>query len=149
MGGMDCNKVQVLEISEENGPSWTVSADLPAARHQAASCVHAGRIWLLGGFFGDDDDGDVADDPTASVSIYDASDGWTTGPALPRGMFDCRAVSRDGEIFIAGTCIEYRGCPARPHYEFCAFVYRNAWVEVVDLPGDDNADLAFQNLLLG
>ena len=60
-------------------------------------------------------------------------------------MFDCRAVSRDGEIFIAGTYIdEYTH-----YYEFCAFVYRNAWVEVVDLPGDDNADLAFQNLLLG
>ena len=145
ISGADCDKVQVLENTEENGPSWTVSADLPAARHQAASCVHAGRIWLLGGFFGVDDDGDVADDPTASVSIYDASDGWTTGPALPRGMFDCRAVSRDGEIFIAGTCFdEYTH-----YYEFCAFVYRNAWVEVVDLPGDDIADLEIQNLLLG
>ena len=77
MGGVDCNKLQVLEMSEENGFAWTVKADLPASRHSAASVVHEGRLWLIGG--------EIDDEPTASVIIYDiASDSWAVGPALPR-----------------------------------------------------------------
>ena len=39
MGGVECNKLQVLEMSEENEVSWTVKADLPSRRFDAASVV--------------------------------------------------------------------------------------------------------------
>merc|ERR1712185_53220 len=37
MGGVECNKLQVLEMSEENEFTWTVKADLPLKRWSAAS----------------------------------------------------------------------------------------------------------------
>ena len=40
MGGMGSNRLQVLEMTEENGLTWTVKADLPANRCAAASVVH-------------------------------------------------------------------------------------------------------------
>ena len=98
LGGVDCNKLQVLEMSEENGFAWTVKADLPASRHSAASVVHEGRLWLIGG--------EIDDEPTASVIIYDiASDSWAVGPALPRPIARGRAAELDGEIkFTDETC---------------------------------------------
>ena len=147
MGGDGCNKLQVLEWSEENGFSWTVKAELPDPRHQAASVVHDGQIWLLGGFVDD------ADDPITSVLIHDTTGGrgWITGPALPRGIFDGRAISRDGEIFIIGTGFVHGENGAG--YELCAFVYRNAgWVQV-DVPDaydrDDIHCREIHNLYLG
>ena len=98
MGGISCDKLQVLEWSEENGFSWTVKADLPAARGAAAGAVHDGRLWLIGG--------DIEFEPTASVIIYDIdSDSWAAGPALPRPINHGRAAELDGEIkFTAETC---------------------------------------------
>ena len=48
MGGVNSNKPQVL-MTEENGLSWSCKADLPAKRHDAASTVHEGEIWVVGG----------------------------------------------------------------------------------------------------
>ena len=76
MGGMDCDKLQVLEMSEENGFSWTVKADLPAARYDAGSLVHEGRLWLISG--------KIDWRPSNSVAIYDIdADSWGPGPELP------------------------------------------------------------------
>ena len=69
MGGYDSNKLQVLEMTEENGLSWSRKADLPAERCGAASCMHEGKIWVMGGL--------VNFQSSASVSIYDAEgDTW-------------------------------------------------------------------------
>ena len=105
MGGDDCNKLQVLEKSEENGFSWTVKAQLPANRHDAASVVRDGKIWVIGGF----GDGGLTD----SVTIYDPEhDSWGTGPALPfraSAVPGGRAVTHDGDIHLISD-IPHRVC---------------------------------------
>ena len=102
MGGMACNKLQVLEKSEENGFSWTVKAQLPANRHDAASVVRDGKIWVIGGF----GDGGLTD----SVTIYDPEhDSWGTGPALPSAVSGGRAVTHDGDIHLISD-IPHRVC---------------------------------------
>ena len=73
MGGWHCNKLQVLEMSEENEFSWTVKADLPAARRLAASVAHEGKLWLMGGLMTETED----------VAVYDPeNDTWAAGPPL-------------------------------------------------------------------
>ena len=58
MGGFDCNKLQVLEMSEENEFTWTVAQTCPRARYSAARprwrvglvCHRReSKIWLMGG----------------------------------------------------------------------------------------------------
>ena len=49
IGGWNCNRLQVLEMTEENGLSWSRKADLPARRHGASSAVLQGKIWVIGG----------------------------------------------------------------------------------------------------
>ena len=112
MGGRDSNKLQVLEMTEENGLAWTVKADLPANRNGAASVVHDGRIWVMGGCV-------AGEGPTASVLTYDAeADTWATGPSLPSPCANCRAATIDGGIHLND---------ARPQ----TFQYKNAaWSEV-------------------
>ena len=119
-------------MSEENGFSWTVEADLPGVRRGAASVIHDGQLWLMGGL---NEDGEE----TASVLIYDMNGGWVTGPALPRAIWGCRAISTDGEILISGASGE----------EYHAFAYRNtAWVEVTGTPSVGESS-EIQALLLG
>ena len=118
MGGWGCNKLQVLEMSEENGFSWTVKADLPAARFDAASAEVDGKVWLMGGR------GQAADgDGTDSVFIYDPDhDSWATGPPLPRVMCFSHAATHDGELYV----IDRNGG---------TFVRRGeAWVEQAGVP---------------
>ena len=105
MGGMGCNKLQVLEISEENEFSWTVKADLPAARWYAASAVVDGKLWLIGG-----EDADTAH--TDSICVYAPErDAWANGAPLPRAVAYGSATTHDGEVyFIArGVALVYRG----------------------------------------
>ena len=79
MGGFNSNKLQVLEMTEENGLSWSCKADLPAARRNAASAVHEGKIWVMGG--------EMDGEATASVCVYDPSDDtWAAAPPLPYGI---------------------------------------------------------------
>ena len=108
MGGGDM--LQVLEMSEENGPSWIVKADLPAARWGAASAVVDGKVWLIGG---EDQDRESTD----SVFIYDPEvDTWTTGPPLPFTVQSGCATMHNGELHLihrnwrdAGFVSIYRG----------------------------------------
>ena len=120
------DKLQELEMSEENGPSWIVKADLPAVREQAASAVVDGKLWLLGG---NDEDYQETD----SVFIYDPEgDTWTTGPQLPFTVGSGCATMHDGDVHLIsqhGTLI-YRG---------------SAWLWI---PGGQN-DPTGQSLLLG
>ena len=87
MGGIFCNKLQVLEMSEENEFVWTVKADLPDVRHGAASAVVNGKVWLIGG-----EDQDI--ESTDSVFIYDPEgDTWTTGPPPITHISGCPSSS--------------------------------------------------------
>ena len=110
MGGRHCDKLQVLEMSEENEFSWTVKAELPDERYQAASVVHEGKIWLIGGL--------TNWELNRSVLIYDIdADSWGTGRALPRAVKSQHATTHDGEVYVISTD--------------GAWVYRNAdWVRV-------------------
>ena len=119
MGGCACNKLQVLEMSEENEFSWSVKADLPAERLDAGSVAYEGKLWLIGGR--------VHNRPSNTVIIYDpVRDSWSEGPTLPDGALpdrdppEYRATVLDGEIYLI--------CPRQRVY-----VYTNQdWVQ---LPG--------------
>ena len=115
MGGMFCNKLQVLEMSEGNVFTWTVKAELPSEdRWYATSAVFQGRLLLIGGIIGNAN--------TTSVSIYDpASDSWAAGPAIP-GLWNTRyAVTHEGDVRLF------------THGNYPALAYRNgAWVEIPD-----------------
>ena len=95
MGGSGCNKLQVLEMSEENEFAWTVKADLPAERYTAASAVVDGKLWVMGGIENEEEEW------TDSVLVYDiASNTWEAGTPLPRPMASCPAAVHDGELHL-------------------------------------------------
>ena len=136
MGGGDLHdKLQVLEMSEENEFSWRVKADLPARRHSAASCALDDKVWLIGG---------RVYEPfmsiTATVLVYEIrNDTWATGPPLPHAIKWCQATIHDGEIHVTGY---------DEQDEEKAFCYRGEeWVEVERL--QDAIFPALQSLLLG
>ena len=119
MGGRVYDKLQVLEMSEENGFSWTVKAELPAARFDASSTVAGGRLWLMGGYSEDEE-------PFRDVIIYDtATDTWAAGPALPWPDVDSpkatHAAELNGELHWYHDRT-YRYVPAVLHRD-------GAWVE--------------------
>ena len=71
VSGMGSNKLQVLEMTEENGLAWTVKADLLNIVGFTASTVHEGKVWLMGGMVGREN--------SASVLTYDVeADAWAT-----------------------------------------------------------------------
>ena len=82
-------------MTEETGLSWSCKADLPAIRAGAASVVHEGRIWVMGGDVADSGEG------SASVITYGAeTDTWEAAPPLPTPcIFHC-AVAIDGGILL-------------------------------------------------
>ena len=114
MGGINSNKLQVLEMSEENEFTWTVKADLPAERESAASIIYEGKIWLIGGY--------ANGAPTSSVLMYDIdADSWGTGPALPRAVTYAHAMTLNGEVYVVE--------------DTNTWVYINAaWIDAVDSP---------------
>ena len=81
-------------MTEENGLTWTVKADLPANRCAAASVVHQGKIWVMGGR--------VDNHWPPSVLTYNAeADAWATGPSLPGPIMHQTATVIDGRITLA------------------------------------------------
>ena len=130
IGGLDSNRLQVLEMTEENGLSWSCKADLPAARYLAASCVYDGKIWVMGGYAADEG-------ASTSVITYDAeTDTWATGPPLPGACGGCTATinGADGGILL---------------FQSNSSQYRNAaWSEVAQPFGMPRAT-ACGSVLLG
>ena len=106
MGGVGSDRLQVLEMTQENGLSWSRKADLPALRQAAGSMLHEGKIWVMGGFAGG---------PTASVISYDAeADAWSTGPPLPDACWGCKAATNDSAsgiplVHSSHGCFQYTG----------------------------------------
>merc|ERR1712185_762451 len=90
---MGYNKLQVLEMTEENGLAWTMKADLPVHRHDPASIVHEGKIMLIGGC--------AIEEHASSVMVYDEhTDSWATAPPLPvacQGRDDYKALYKRGK----------------------------------------------------
>ena len=102
MGGINSNRLQVLEMTEENGLAWTVKAELPDRRYGAVSAVHQGKIWVIGGT--------VDGQPSTSVITYDAdADTWATGPSLPSPCVHGSVTSIDGGIFLHGAANGHGG----------------------------------------
>ena len=98
IGGYSSNKLQVLEMTEENGWSWSCKADLPATRWGAASVVHEGHIMVMGG--------KVDGEASSSVVVYDSEeDAWATASPLPNAKaFSVGSLpvqlNHEGEIVI-------------------------------------------------
>ena len=136
MGGYRKKSVLVLETTEKNGLSWTARADLPTNRDRAASVVHDGKIWLIGG--------NVGLEPSASVFTYDIdADVWKTAPSLPVAVHDCSAATLNGSIILCGTS----DC-AGPSRALVSSTYRNsAWSEPTPRPGAPSP--AFGCVLVG
>ena len=81
-------------MTEENGLSWTVKAEMPDTRYGAASVVHEGKIWILGGSM-------QITVPTDSVFTYNAAaDDWVRAPSLPSACRNGSAATIDGGIFL-------------------------------------------------
>ena len=132
MGGFQCNKLQVLDMSEENEVSWTVKADLPAERFNAASVAHEGKLWLIGGC-------NSSETMNNSVLIYDIdADSWGTGPALPEYACDLCATKLNDEVYITGVRADLGA----------TWIYRNAmWERLPGGPGVDSS--TFASVILG
>ena len=99
ISGVESNKLQVLEMTEENGLSWSCKADLPANRAAALSIAHEGKIVVMGGQLDNDVD-------TASVVVYDpAEDTWATAAPLPNPIVTSflPQLNSNGEIVVAIT----------------------------------------------
>ena len=96
IGGYSSNKLQVLEMTEENELSWSCKADLPATRWGAASVVHEGHIMVMGGM--------VDGEASSSVVLYDSEeDAWATASPLPNTHVHNLVpaqLNREGEIVI-------------------------------------------------
>ena len=119
MGGSGSCKLQVLEMTEEDGLSWTRKADLPAPRHGAASVLHEGKIWVMGGR--------VDGERSTTVMTYDAdADAWATAPPLLYPTRICRATSIDGCILLhQSPCTAPFSATPRGN-DRCVTVYKDA-----------------------
>ena len=133
-----CNKLQVLQYSEENdfgrprptaGRGWS-----------AGDAVVDGKLWLCGGRVWSPT---IGIETTATVVVYDfQKDSWATGPALPHAIGFCSAAVCDGEVRVTG-CADHSAHPI-------GFVYRGErWVELPHASGAPCGQGSGQFLLLG
>ena len=113
IAGLDTSEVNVLEMTEGDGWSWSRVADLPVNRYGAASVVHDGKIWVIGGYVHPPQG---SNGPTASVLIYnDEADTWENGPPLPERCGHVHAATTDGGIFLYSQHKSFvYGAGARP-----------------------------------
>ena len=136
MGGRNSNKLQVLEMTEENGLSWSCKADLPVARYGAASIVHEGKVWLMGGI--------VDGESSTTVLTYDAdADTWEMAPPLPFPVAGGSATTMDGGIVLR--------CPSRAAAEHHILQYKDARWSEMEIQGEAPFTVAsgFGTVLLG
>jgi N-acetylneuraminic acid mutarotase len=86
----------VLALSSAN-PQWT-NVEQPFARRALIAAVHAGKIYVIGGF-------DEHDDPSLEVDVFDPARGtWAKGPALSgrsRNGFAPAACVFDDKLYVS------------------------------------------------
>ena len=71
---------------------WTRLADLPSGVAKFGVAALGGKIYVAGGY-----------DTRKSLMVYDiATDGWTVGPALPRGTDNVAAVAAGDKLVAIG-----------------------------------------------
>ena len=94
-------------MSDENEFTWTVKADLPAARWFSASAIRDGKLWAIGGCV-------TGIGPTYSVMTYDPEqDTWATGPPLPYAASGWVAATHNGDLHLTSqtpglSCLQRR-----------------------------------------
>ena len=94
-------------------------------RSHHASVVLDGKIYTMGGYAEDDDDGDEVLD---TVEVYDPQvDSWQFVASMPHGLYWHAAAAIDGKIYVTGGC----GSPLDS-----VFVYdpqANAWTQLASM----------------
>jgi len=77
-----------------DGGSWTSKANMPTARHNAASAVIGDTLYVIGGSTGDE---------TSLVQAYDqGTNTWLSKASLPAPRTSARAALVNGKIYVAG-----------------------------------------------
>ena len=99
IGGLGIEeKLQVLEMTEQDELSWSCKADLPEdhQRFDPATVVHNGKIWVMGG--------SNDEERPSSSSTYDAeNEVWESALPLPSPCSQCCAATAEGGIFLFHT----------------------------------------------
>ena len=85
-----------------DGCEWTLKANLPCHRDNAASVACQGKLWVIGGRV-------LPRSPRERHRILDEvvvyeprTDTWTAGEPLPEPRCCCRAFEKDGGILVLG-----------------------------------------------
>jgi DNA-binding CsgD family transcriptional regulator len=91
----DGNPTDILEIFDPRADAWEVGAPLPKAISAYAMADFEGRLYLFGGW-----DGEQALD---DVYVYDPQeDVWRAGTPMPTARYDAGAAEVQGKIFVVG-----------------------------------------------
>jgi len=95
VGGMINTTATGDVYSSLDGTTWTLVAQLPAARYYSGAYVFRDRIWIVGG------EGSSA---TAVNTIYSSTDGvaWTEVGTIPTATYLFGHTVFDGRMWIAG-----------------------------------------------
>lgn len=96
-GGKDSkgNVLSVMEVYDPRGDTWEKAADLPAPRCGYALAVYEGRLFVFGGWDGEQ--------VSAAVYEYDPeSDTWTDRTPMPTARAYAAGAVAGGRIFVVG-----------------------------------------------
>ena len=116
----------VLEVERFDGTAWHPETRLPGEGLNApAAVLHAGRLYVLGGFHG------VSNLPSDAVHVYDLrTRTWSRGAPLPAPRGGTAAVVLDGRIHLVGGGNSERTLADHAAYDPA----RDAWVQLAPLP---------------
>jgi N-acetylneuraminic acid mutarotase len=96
-GGADVSTVEAYEPATD---TWTTKADMPSRRAHVAIDVVDGKIYVIGGIFGETPQDNRA---LSAVEAYDpATDTWTRKADMPTARNGVGACVVDGRIYVSG-----------------------------------------------
>lgn len=94
IGGCNRKQLKLVNCYDPGIMQWQVKRNLNHARSRMASCVHAGRIYIIGGWNGTN---------LNSVERYNSEEDCCEDlPGLREGRHDANAYSFGEKIFVAG-----------------------------------------------
>jgi non-specific serine/threonine protein kinase len=144
-----CVMALVLLLGRGGGPvpledavaplAWASVANSSVPRQQAASAVHDGKLWVLGGLTGRR----TASTGTTKVEAYDpVTDTWTEGPELPVALHHAMAADYDGELVVMGGWVP-EGADLTASTSDKVYALRDdEWVELPSMPAPRAAGAA-------